>query len=60
MQRTVRIDGRTTTKIVEKLGNLEMVKTRAIGQDPYVWAKAYVEKFNKKQYNEQFKSRRMP
>ena len=53
VQRTVRIDGRTTTKTVEKLGNLEMVKTRAGGQDPYEWAKAYVEGLNRKQYEEQ-------
>lgn len=53
VQRTVRIDGRTTTKTVEKLGNLEMVKARAGGQDPYVWAKAYVEELNKKQYEDQ-------
>ena len=53
VQRTVRIDGRTTTRTVEKLGNLEMVRTRAGGQDPYVWAKAYVEELNKKQYEDQ-------
>ena len=53
VQRTVRIDGRTTTRTVEKLGNLEMVKTRAGGQNPYEWAKAYVEELNKKQYEDQ-------
>ena len=30
-----------------------MVKTRAGGQDPYEWAKAYVEGLNRKQYEEQ-------
>ena len=30
-----------------------MVRTRAGGQDPYVWAKAYVEELNKKQYEDQ-------
>lgn len=52
VQRTLRVDGRITTKTVEKLGNLEMVKTRAGGQDPYEWARAYVEELNRKQYEE--------
>jgi len=52
VQRTVRVDGRITTKTVEKLGNLEKVKTRAGGQDPYEWARAYVEELNRKQYEE--------
>ena len=30
-----------------------MVRTRAGGQDPYVWAKAYVEELKKKQYEDQ-------
>ena len=60
VQCTVRIDGHTTTKTVEKLCNLEMVKTQTGGQDPHVWAKAYVDDLSKKQYNEQSKSRRMP
>ena len=53
VQKTVRKDGRVTTVTVEKLGNLEQVKTRAAGRDPYVWAKEYVESLNKKQYDEQ-------
>ena len=52
VQRTLRVDGRITTKTVEKLGNLEMVKTRAGVQDPYEWARAYVEELNRKQYEE--------
>ena len=53
VQKTVRKDGKVTTVTVEKLGNLEMVKTRAAGSDPYVWAKEYVEELNRKQYDEQ-------
>lgn len=52
VQRTVRKDGKVTTATVEKLGNLEQVKTRAKGRDPYEWAKAYVEELNRKEYEE--------
>ena len=33
-----------STKIVEKLGNLEEVKAKAGNQDPYLWAKEYAKK----------------
>lgn len=52
VQRTVRKDGKVTTVTVEKLGNLDQVKTRAGGKDPYEWAKAYVEELNRKEYEE--------
>ena len=53
VQRTIRKpDGKTTTVTVEKLGNLDAVKTRAGGQDPYEWAKAYVEELNRREYEE--------
>ena len=53
VQKTVRKDGKITTVTVEKLGNLDQVKTRAAGRDPYDWAKEYVEELNRKQYDEQ-------
>ena len=53
VQKTVRKDGKVTTVTVEKLGNLDQVKTRAAGKDPYDWAKEYVEELNRKQYDEQ-------
>ena len=53
VQKTVRKDGKVTTVTVEKLGNLDQVKTRAAGADPYQWAKEYVEELNRKQYDEQ-------
>lgn len=53
VQKTVRKDGKVTTVTVEKLGNLDQVKTRAAGMDPYQWAKDYVEDLNRKQYDEQ-------
>ena len=53
VQKTVRKDGKVTTVTVEKLGNLDQVKTRAAGRDPYEWARDYVEQLNKNQYDEQ-------
>lgn len=52
VQRTVRKDGKVTTVTVEKLGNLEQVKTRAKGKDPYEWAKEYVEELNRREYED--------
>ena len=34
-------DGSVTTITIEKLGNLDEVKTRAQGMDPYKWAQEY-------------------
>ena len=36
-----------TNKVIEKLGNLEEVKQRAAGRDPYVWAREYVLELNR-------------
>ena len=44
-------NGKNTSKIFEKLGNLEQVTTRANGQDPFVWAKEYINKLNIKEKN---------
>ncbi len=35
--------------VVEKLGNLEVVKQKAGNMNPYEWAKAYVDKLNQKE-----------
>jgi len=42
-----RENGINRTKIIEKLGNLEMVTKKAGGQDPYEWAYAYVAELNR-------------
>lgn len=53
VQKSVRRkDGSSTSVMVERLGSLEEVKTRAGGKDPYEWAKAYVEELNRKEYEE--------
>ena len=47
--KSVTINGKRTSKVIEKLGNLEEVTLKAQGQDPYVWAKQYVELLNKEE-----------
>lgn len=54
VQKSIRkSNGSVTTITVEKLGNLEEVKTKAGGKDPYVWAQEYVNELNRKEYEEQ-------
>ncbi len=47
--KSVTINGKRTSKIIEKLGNLNEVKIKAKGQDPYIWAKNYVKLLNKEE-----------
>lgn len=46
-------NGSVTTVTVEKLGNLDEVRTKAGGMDPYVWAQEYVNELNRREYEEQ-------
>ena len=41
-----------TSKVVEKLGTETELRKKLNGQDPYEWAKAYVEELNKKEKEE--------
>lgn len=41
------VDGKRTTKIVEKLGTVAMLEEKLSGQDPIEWAKAYIEELNR-------------
>ena len=44
MAKTYRKDnGKSSTKIIEKLGTLEEVKEKANGEDPIIWAKKYIQ-----------------
>ncbi len=53
VQKSVRLEnGKSTSVMVEKLGSLEEVKTKANGKDPYEWAKEYVEALNRREYDE--------
>ena len=45
-------NGLHTTKVVEKLGNLEQVRQRAGKEDPYEWAKRYAAELTKKEQKE--------
>lgn len=54
VQKSIRKEnGSVTTITVEKLGNLDEVRTKAGGKDPYVWAQEYVNELNRKEYEEQ-------
>ena len=44
IQKSVRIGNKTTTKTVERLGNLSEIKARCGDADPIEWAKAYTKK----------------
>lgn len=46
-------NGSVTTVTIEKLGNLNQVRTKAGGMDPYVWAQEYVNELNRREYEEQ-------
>lgn len=48
-----RDDGSVTTITVEKLGNIDEVRTKAGGMDPYAWAQEYVNELNRREYEEQ-------
>ena len=45
--------GGTTSITIEKLGNIEEVRAKAKGKDPYVWAQEYVDELNRREYEEQ-------
>lgn len=54
VQKTIRkSNGSVTTVTVEKLGNIDEVRTKAGGKDPYVWAQEYVNELNRKEYDQQ-------
>ncbi|GAU78391.1 IS1634 family transposase [Fusibacter sp. 3D3] len=46
------IDGVHSTKIVEKLGTEKTLREKLKGQDPYEWAKEYIEELNQKEKEE--------
>ena len=47
--KSVRKNGKNTSEVVEKLGNLDQVKLKAGDQDPYEWARAYAEKLTQEE-----------
>lgn len=51
--KSVTVNGKRTTKTVEKLGTYEELKEKLDGEDPIQWAKAYIEELNKKEKEDQ-------
>ena len=45
--KSVTINGKRTSKVIEKLGNINDVRIKARGKDPYVWANEYLNTLNK-------------
>ena len=50
--KTIYTNGKEHTKIVEKLGTEKELREKLNGQDPYEWAKKYIEELNKKEKEE--------
>ena len=47
--KTVYIKGKQKTITVERIGNTNEITQKSAGEDPYIWAKKYVEELNKKE-----------
>jgi transposase len=50
--KTIYVDGKQRTKIVEKLGTYAELKEKLNGEDPIEWAKKYIETLNQKEKEE--------
>lgn len=53
--KSIRINGKNTSKIVEKLGTLDEVKIKAKGMDPYEWAKKRAKELTENEKKENHK-----
>ena len=47
--KSVIIDGKRTSKVIERLGTLDDVKVKAKGKDPIQWAREYVDMLNREE-----------
>ena len=47
--KSTNVNGRRSTKIVEKLGTYAQLKEKLGGEDPEEWAIRYIEELNKKE-----------
>jgi len=50
--KSIYVDGKRTSKVVEKLGTFAELEKKLSGQDPIEWAKKYIEELNKKEKEE--------
>ena len=49
ISKSIRLNGKSTTRTVEKLGTEEEVRERAGGRDPYEWAKEYAAELTRRE-----------
>ncbi len=49
ISKSIRLNGKSTTRTVEKLGTEEEVRARAGGMDPYEWAKQYAAELTRRE-----------
>ena len=42
----IKKNGKRTTQIYERLGNIEQIKNRANGQEPLIWIEQYIKNIN--------------
>lgn len=47
--KSITINGKRTSKVIEKLGNLDEIRLKANGKEPHIWAKEYVSLLNKQE-----------
>lgn len=47
--KSIYVDGKHTSKVVEKLGTIAELEKRLNGQDPILWAKEYIKKLNQQE-----------
>jgi transposase len=50
--KSIYVDGKRTSKVVEKLGTFAELEKKLSGQDPIEWAKKYIEELNQKEKEE--------
>ena len=47
--KSIRKNGRNTNKVVERLGNIDEVRVKAGGKDPYLWAEEYAKRLTEEE-----------
>lgn len=47
--KTMYVNRKQKTKTIERIGNTNEVKQKSNREDPYIWAKKYVDELNKKE-----------
>lgn len=51
VQKSVRINGKSTTKTIERLGSIDEIKARCGNEDPIIWARKYTKKLSDDEKN---------